>query len=73
MSYKVTAKIGIEKYRTEIIAGQHRFILDEPLGIGGKDLGKAEDSKTTIFTKKITQCPVHIALTHPIQINSELI
>jgi putative redox protein len=39
MSYKVTAKIGTQKYQTTVEAGKHSFVLDEPIGYGGKDLG----------------------------------
>ena len=53
MSYKVTAKIGIQKYRTEINAEQHQLILDEPLGIGGKVLGPAPGE---MLTTSIAAC-----------------
>jgi putative redox protein len=35
----VVARIGTEKYVTEIRAGKHSFIADEPVSVGGKDLG----------------------------------
>jgi putative redox protein len=36
---EVVAKVGQEDYKTEIFARQHVIIGDEPLSIGGKDLG----------------------------------
>lgn len=39
MMYKVSAKIGKEKFRTVIDTDNHRFVTDEPLILGGKDLG----------------------------------
>lgn len=37
----VVAKIGKEAYRTELTVGGHTLIADEPLDLGGKDLGPA--------------------------------
>lgn len=39
MKYKVSAKIGKEKFRTVIDTDNHRFVTDEPFSLGGKDLG----------------------------------
>jgi putative redox protein len=36
---EVVAKIGEKNYKTEIFARQHTIIGDEPLSIGGEDLG----------------------------------
>jgi putative redox protein len=36
---EVVAKIGKKNYKTEIFARQHIVIGDEPLSIGGEDLG----------------------------------
>ncbi len=36
---QVAVRIGTEKYVTEIKAGKHSFIADEPQSAGGKDLG----------------------------------
>jgi putative redox protein len=36
---EVVAEVGKENYKTEIFARQHVIIGDEPLSIGGKDLG----------------------------------
>jgi putative redox protein len=36
---EVVAKIGEKNYKTEIFARQHIIIGDEPLSIGGEDLG----------------------------------
>lgn len=35
----VVAKIENEKYKTSITAGNHKMIVDEPLDMGGLDLG----------------------------------
>jgi putative redox protein len=35
----VTATIGKERYRTELITNGHHLVADEPEEIGGKDLG----------------------------------
>ena len=35
----ITSSTGKEKYITQIKARNHAFIIDEPLDIGGKDLG----------------------------------
>lgn len=37
----VVAKIGKDAYRTELTVGRHHLIADEPLDLGGKDLGPA--------------------------------
>ena len=37
--HKITATIGKEKYRTVIESDTHSFVTDEPLDLGGKDLG----------------------------------
>ncbi len=34
-----TATIGTEVYQTELVAGAHTLIADEPEGNGGKDMG----------------------------------
>ena len=36
---EVVVKIGTGRYTTEIVAGSHRFLADEPKDLGGKDLG----------------------------------
>ncbi len=36
---QVVAKTFIDGFRTNVVAGEHRFIADEPLGVGGTDLG----------------------------------
>ncbi len=36
---KVLAKIGREKYRTVIETDGQSFVMDEPVSLGGKDLG----------------------------------
>lgn len=33
------ATIGNEIYKTELVAGTHHILADEPLDVGGKDLG----------------------------------
>jgi putative redox protein len=33
------ATIGIETYKTELVARTHSIVADEPLDVGGKDLG----------------------------------
>lgn len=35
----VTASTGKDKYKTQIKTANHTFIVDEPLSVGGKDLG----------------------------------
>lgn len=35
----VTASTGKDKYKTQIKTAKHTFIVDEPLSVGGKDLG----------------------------------
>lgn len=37
--YKVTASLGEEGFTTNIKAGRHNFIADEPVNFGGNDLG----------------------------------
>ena len=37
--HEVMANLGAEGYTTQIVAGKHHFIADEPERIGGKDLG----------------------------------
>ncbi|MCG2793971.1 MAG: OsmC family protein [Weeksellaceae bacterium] len=39
MITKVTASLGIEKYYTEVIAGAHKIITDEPAEKGGGNKG----------------------------------
>lgn len=39
MSVKVLARIGTEKYYTEVTAGKNKIITDEPLDKGGQDKG----------------------------------
>ncbi len=39
MSVKVLARIGTEKYYTEVTAGKNKTITDEPLDKGGQDKG----------------------------------
>lgn len=39
MSNKTKATIGVEKYRTKIETDDHHFIADEPIDLGGGDLG----------------------------------
>lgn len=39
MSTKITVKTGKENYRTVVISDSHRFVADEPIQAGGKDLG----------------------------------
>ncbi len=39
MSVKVLARIGTEKYYTEVTAGKNIIITDEPLDKGGQDKG----------------------------------
>lgn len=39
MAVKVRATIGKEKYYTEVIAGEHKIITDEPKNLGGKNKG----------------------------------
>lgn len=39
MSTKVKAKIEKEKYRTVVMSDSHHFVADEPMSVGGKDLG----------------------------------
>lgn len=36
-----SAIIGNEQYKTELILDNHSFIADEPIDMGGKDLGPA--------------------------------
>ena len=36
---QVAARIDHEKFSTEMIAGKHRFLADEPESVGGDDLG----------------------------------
>lgn len=36
---KVTASTGKEKYKTEIKSDKHTIIADEPVDLGGQDLG----------------------------------
>jgi putative redox protein len=35
----VTAVIGREEYRTEVTSNEHTLVADEPLEVGGKNLG----------------------------------
>ena len=35
----VRAKIGREKYKTEIVVGDHQLIADESIAIGGQNIG----------------------------------
>lgn len=37
----VSARIGHERYRTEIFDDTHKFLADEPVELGGKDLAPA--------------------------------
>ena len=39
MRVKVLARIGTEKYYTEVTAGKNKIITDEPLDKGGQDKG----------------------------------
>lgn len=39
MKSNVTVNIGIEKYKTEVLIGAHSLLIDEPVLMGGKDLG----------------------------------
>ena len=39
MNVKTTAITKKEKYRTEVRTDPHHFIVDEPIEVGGKDLG----------------------------------
>jgi uncharacterized OsmC-like protein/alpha/beta superfamily hydrolase len=36
---QVAARTFIDGFRTDVVAGRHRFVADEPLGVGGTDLG----------------------------------
>lgn len=36
-----SARIGFEKYKTEIIVDTHKLVADEPVDKGGEDLGPA--------------------------------
>lgn len=36
---KVKATTGKAKYRTDITAGMHHFLADEPVDLGGRDFG----------------------------------
>lgn len=36
-----SAIIGRDTYKTEIVLDNHQLIADEPVGVGGKDLGPA--------------------------------
>lgn len=35
----ISATIGVESYRTEIVTETHKLLADEPFDVGGKDLG----------------------------------
>ncbi len=37
--FRVHARIGHEPYRTDIQAGAHRLVADEPADLGGADMG----------------------------------
>lgn len=52
---KVTAKISKEKYRTVISTDTHRFVTDEPMSLGGKDLG-ADPSE--LLSASLAACSV---------------
>lgn len=39
MSNQIKATIGASKYRTQIETTSHRFVADEPIDLGGNDLG----------------------------------
>jgi len=39
MSTQAKATIGRERYRTIIETDDHNFVTDEPISVGGKDLG----------------------------------
>lgn len=39
MSNQIKATIGASKYRTQIETTSHRFVSDEPIDLGGNDLG----------------------------------
>lgn len=39
MSNKAKATIRVEKFRTQIETDDHNFIADEPIDLGGNDLG----------------------------------
>lgn len=39
MSNKAKATIRVEKFRTQIETDNHNFIADEPIDLGGNDLG----------------------------------
>lgn len=39
MSNRIKATIGVEKYRTKLATDSHHFISDEPIDLGGTDLG----------------------------------
>lgn len=38
---RVVARIGRDRYRTELEAGRHRWVADEPESLGGADAGPA--------------------------------
>lgn len=35
----ISATIGMDTYRTEVVTETHELLADEPLDVGGKDLG----------------------------------
>ena len=39
MNVKATAITQFEKYRTVVKTDPHHFVVDEPISVGGKDLG----------------------------------
>lgn len=38
-SEEVTTRLGEQGYTTEIVAGRHQLVADEPLNVGGNDVG----------------------------------
>jgi putative redox protein len=51
--YKITGHIGKDHYRTEIKAETNTILADEPLAVGGKDLGF---SPSEILASSLAAC-----------------
>ena len=51
--YKISGRIGKDHYRAEIKSGTNTIIADEPLDVGGKDLGL---SPSEILASSLAAC-----------------
>ncbi|KGE12757.1 OsmC family protein [Sphingobacterium deserti] len=53
MARNIIVKTGLDRYKTEILVGQHIVVADEPEDVGGTDLGP---SPTELLMSSLGTC-----------------